>query len=48
MFTGEDALRMAEAHADKGFEAWRQLKARYAPEGGRMELHRLQSFFAYN
>ena len=44
-YTSKEALRSVETYGDQGFEAWRQLKARYAPEGDRMELRRLQSLF---
>ena len=40
-FTGEEALRIVDVHPDQGFEAWRQLKLRYNPDGGRMELYRI-------
>ena len=45
-FTREEALRIVDVHPDQGFEAWRQLKVRYNPDGGRMELYRIESLFA--
>ena len=45
-FTGEEALRIVDMHPDQGFEAWRQLKLRYNPDGGRMEFYRIESLFA--
>ena len=45
-FTGEEALRIVDVHPDQGFEAWRQLKVRYNPDGGRMELYRIESLFS--
>ena len=45
-FTGEEALRIVDVHPDQGFEAWRQLKIRYNPDGGRMELYRIESLFS--
>ena len=45
-FTGEEALRIVDKHPDQGFEAWRQLKLRYSPDGGRLELYRIESLFA--
>ena len=35
-FTGEEALRIVDKHPDQGFEAWRQFKLRYSPDGGRL------------
>ena len=36
-YVSEEALRIVEGIPDKGFEAWRQLKVRYQPEGGLMD-----------
>ena len=41
MVTAGDALRIIEAYEGRGFEAWRQLKLRYNPEGGRHQLDRM-------
>ena len=45
-FTSEEALRIVDVHPDLGFEAWKQSKVRYNPDGGRMELYRIESLFA--
>ena len=37
----DDALAIVEAVPDRGFEAWRKLKCRYNPSGGRFELDRM-------
>ena len=39
-------MRIVDKHPDQGFEAWRQLKLRYSPDGGRLELYRIESLFA--
>ena len=39
-YTTEEALGNVERFQGRGFEAWRQLKARYAPAGGRVDLDR--------
>ena len=44
-FTSEDALRVVEPYASKGFEAWRQLKLRYTPVGGATEIDRTLRMF---
>ena len=41
MTTTGDALRIVEAFEDRGFEAWRQLKLRYNPSGGRFQLDQM-------
>ena len=37
----DEALGVVEACQDQGFEAWRKLKVRYNPAGGRFELDRM-------
>ena len=37
----DDALVVVESAKESGFEAWRLLHKRYAPSGGRHELHRM-------
>ena len=44
-FTSEDALRVVEPYASKGFEAWRQFKLRYTPVGGATEIDRTLRMF---
>ena len=39
-FTAEEALRAIEPYQGSGFEAWRQLKVRYSPSGGRADIDR--------
>ena len=39
-YTAEEALENVERFPGSGFEAWRQLKARYSPTGGRADLDR--------
>ena len=43
---GDDALRIVEAYPDRGFEAWRRLKKRYNPTGGRFELDKMNKMLA--
>ena len=45
-YVSEEALRIVEGIPDKGFEAWRQLKVRYQPEGGLMDLLRIEGLFS--
>ena len=40
-YCADDALQVVEAVPDRGFEAWRKLKLRYNPSGGRFELDRM-------
>ena len=42
-YCGDDALRVVEACGANGLEAWRQLKKRYHPAGGRFELEKLNN-----
>ena len=42
-YCGDDALRVVEACGENGLEAWRQLKQRYHPAGGRFELEKLNN-----
>ena len=39
-YTADEALGNVERFAGNGFEAWRQLKTRYSPGGGRADLDR--------
>ena len=39
-YTAEEALGNVERFPGSGFEAWRQVKARYSPGGGRADLDR--------
>ncbi len=41
LVTTGDALRIVEAHEGQGLEAWRQLKLRYNPTGGRYQLDQM-------
>ena len=45
-FTTDDALGIVEGHPEQGFEAWRLLKKRYNPAGGRFELDRMTGLLA--
>ena len=45
-YVAEEALRIVEGIPDKGFEAWRQLKVRYQPEGFLMDLFRIEGLFS--
>ena len=40
-YCADDALGIVESVPERGFEAWRKLKVRYNPAGGRFELDRM-------
>ena len=46
LVTTEEALTIVEKSPDQGFEAWRALKQRYNPTGGKFELDRLTMMFS--
>ena len=45
-YVAEEVPRIVRGIPGKGFEAWRQMKIRYQPEGGLMDLFRTEGLFS--